>query len=187
MRGTLSSFIGLALLIGACPRRQHGPLIVYVPAAPPATTSGTPESTGTLVIEEPPPPEPTGAVPEPSAAPRPARRPRRAIRLEPDTVEVTPEPVEPPPTAEVPALEPRETREEEAELRREIAGLQKNIQQQIAQLARLRLDSSDRKTLEDAKRFLAQSEKALEEGDLQRSFNLARKAYLLVAALKQQP
>ena len=47
--------------------------------------------------------------------------------------------------------------------------------------------SVDRKTLEDARLFLNQSRKALEGGDLQRAFNLARKASLLVEALEQKP
>ncbi len=47
--------------------------------------------------------------------------------------------------------------------------------------------SVDRKTLEDARMFLNQSRKALEGSDLQRAFNLARKASLLVDALEQKP
>lgn len=117
--------------------------------------------------------------------PKPPRR--RAPRPEPSaTAETAPEPVEPVP-AEVPALEPRESPAEQAALRHQILRLQENVHQHVAQLERLNLVGSDRRTLEDARTFLAQSERALADGDLQRAFNLARKASLLVSALEQQP
>ncbi len=188
-RDALSSLCGLAVLIGGCPRRQTSPRVVYVPSPPPASRTTAAQGTETLVIEEPPPPsEPSETPTERPPTPRPAHRPRHVIRTVPqaDTVEVTPEPVEPP-TVEVPALEPRESHDQEAGLRREIQGLRAAVQQRIAQLERAKLSIAQGKTLEDARAFLAQSGKALEEGDLQRSLNLAQKASLLVSALEQQP
>jgi hypothetical protein len=53
------------------------------------------------------------------------------------------------------------------------------------QLQRGKLTGATRRTLEDARTFLAQSEKALSDDDLQRARNLANKAALLVSALEQ--
>jgi hypothetical protein len=178
----------MALLIGGCPKRRTAPRLVYIPAPPPAAAPQPAKPAEALVIEEPPPSSPPqeNAAPAP-AAPRPAHRPRRATTTEPpDTEEVLPEPEEPPPTVEVPALEPRESREKESALRNQLLELQNGVKQQIGQLEGAQLAPADRKTLEDARTFLAQSEKALEEGDLQRSLNLARKASLLAAALRKE-
>jgi hypothetical protein len=184
-REALSSVFGMALLFGGCPKRQTTPRLVYVPAPPPAAAAGQ-ETTETMVIEEPAPPEPVQVTPQPLPAPKPARRSRRIIRTGPpdSTPAETPE-AEEPPTTEVPALEPRENPEQENALRNQITGMRQNLQRRIDRLGRQQLFTADRKTLEDAKVFLAQSGRALEQGDLQRSLMLARKASLLVSALEQ--
>jgi hypothetical protein len=85
----------------------------------------------------------------------------------------------------VPSLEPRESSVQEAALRRQIQGLQDDVRQRIAKLSRARLSGADRKTLDDARTFFAQSTRALNEADLQRALTLARKASLLVSALER--
>ncbi len=159
--------------------------VEYVPtSAPSATTPATAEATETLMIEEPPPP-PASTPPAPAPAPKPVQRPRRIIRNHPDAVEVAPETAQPPPTAPVPALEPQENPGEEAALRRDILKLQQDLQQRSVRLDRARVSGTDRRTLEDARAFLTQSQQAMEQGDLQRSLNLARKSHLLLVALEQ--
>ena len=177
---------GLALFIGGCPKRQAPTRIVYVPSPPPAATQASATGTPTMVIEEPAPPEPPETPPPPTSCPKPARRPRRVLRTEPppEDTDNTPETTAPP-TPQVPSLEPRESSAEEAALRRQIQGLQDDGRQRIARLSPARLSSADRKSLEDARTFFAQSTRALNEGDLQRALNLARKASLLVAALER--
>jgi len=141
-----------------------------------------------MVIEEPAPPEePPAPSPQPASQPEPARRPRRRLRTEPPAAaaETTPETTEPPPTPQVPSLEPRESSAQETALRRQIQGLQDDVRQRIAKLSRAGLSGADRKTLDDARTFFAQSTRALEEADLQRALNLARKASLLVSALER--
>jgi alpha/beta superfamily hydrolase len=81
-------------------------------------------------------------------------------------------------------LEPRESSAEEAAQRRQIQALQDDVRQRIAQLSRAALSDADRKTLDDAQTFFAQSTRALNEADLQRALTLARKASLLVLALE---
>ena len=54
----------------------------------------------------------------------------------------------------------------------------------MARLNPAGLSTNERKTLEDARTFLAQSTRAFESSDLPRALNLARKASLLVAALE---
>jgi len=140
-----------------------------------------------MVIEEPAPPEePPAALPQPTSPPTPASRPRRRLRTEPPAAaaETTPETTEPP-TPQVPSLEPRESSAQETALRRQIQGLQDDVRQRIATLSRAGLSGADRKTLDDARTFFAQSTRALDEADLQRALNLARKASLLVSALER--
>jgi len=143
------------------------------------------EGSGALVIEEPSPPEPAEVAPAEPASPKPTPRRRRPRTEPPTTSESAPEAVEPP-SAEVPALEPRESPGQQAALRRQILALQERLRQRIAQFDRLTLPSEARKTLDDARTFLAQSERAFLDGDLQRAHNLANKAALLVSALEQQ-
>jgi hypothetical protein len=90
-----------------------------------------------------------------------------------------------PPTSQVPALEPRESSAEIAALRHQIQGLQDDVRQRIAKLSDAGLTGADRKTLDDARTFFAQSTRALNEADLQRALTLARKASLLVLALER--
>jgi hypothetical protein len=139
-----------------------------------------------MVIEEPASPEPPAPSPQPTSHPEPARR-RRVLRREAPAgdTENTPETIEPPPTPQVPSLEPRESSVQEAALRRQIQGLQNDVRQRIAKLSRAGLSGADRKTLDDARTFFAQSTRALDEADLQRALNLARKASLLVSALER--
>jgi outer membrane biosynthesis protein TonB len=140
-----------------------------------------------MVIEEPAPPEePPAPSPQPTTNPEPAQRRRRVLRREAPAAatEETPAATEPPPTPQVPSLEPRESSAQEAALRRQIQALQDDVRQRIAKLSRAGLSGADRKTLEDARTFFAQSTRALNDADLQRALNLARKASLLVSALE---
>jgi hypothetical protein len=138
-----------------------------------------------LVIEAPAPPEPAEVTPAEPSTPKPAPRRRRPPRSEPPAAtESVTEPAEPP-TAEVPALEPRESPGQQATLRQEILSLQEHLRRRIVQLERGKLTGAARRTLDDARTFLAQSEKALSDDDLQRARNLANKAALLVSALEQ--
>lgn len=138
-----------------------------------------------MVIEEPAPPEePPAPSPQPTTNPEPARR-RVLRRVAPAAApENTPETTEPL-TPQVPSLEPRESSAQQAALRRQIQGLQDDVRQRIAKLSRAGLSGADRKTLDDARTFFAQSARALNDADLQRALNLARKASLLVLALER--
>jgi hypothetical protein len=183
--------MGVALLLCGCPKRQTSSRVVYV-AAPPAvakTTSG--ESGGEMVIEEPPPPEPpetpVETTPqEPTTLKTPVKPRRRVITPTETSVETqSPETTEP--TVTAPALEPRESPQQQTALRLRVMQSQESVQARINALGRTSLGNVDRKTLEDARMFLNQSRKALEGADLQRANNLARKASLLVDALEQKP
>lgn len=159
--------------------------VVYAPAPPAAATPTPAGESGTLVIEEPAAPEPAEVAPAESESPRPTPRRRRPLRTEPlGATESAGEPVEPPPT-EVPALEPRGSPGQQTALRQQVLNLQENLRQRAARLDGLRLTSEARKTLDDARTFLSQSERALLDGDFPRARNLANKASLLVSALEQ--
>lgn len=179
----------LALLIGGCPKRQASPRIVYVPSPPPeAMQAPSPENPPVMVIEEPPPPEPVVITPLPETpAPKEAAPQRHRVQHReqtPPAPESAPETDEEP-SPPLPSLAPRESSSEQATQRREIQGLQDDVQKRIAKLSAADLSAVDRKTLEDAKAFIAQSTQALNEADLQRALMLARKASLLVSALEK--
>jgi len=179
------SIVGIGLLFGGCPKRQAGLRIVYAPAPAPVASASASQPAEAWVVEEPLPPlqETVEAAPEKGTPPKPQRPQRPASPNEPlDTGEAAP--AEPPAAVEIPALEPRQS--QGPALRGQILGRQNDLQARIEKLERAnKLSATGRKTLEDARTFLAQSGKALEEGDLQRSLNLAWKASLLVAALEQ--
>lgn len=173
----------MALWIGGCPPRHRGTRLVYVPASSPAPTA---PPAGELVIEEPPPPPPTEpALGMPSQVPgqehvpirtgkAPAVRPPGTTAEGPAAAEQVPD--------EGPVLQPRH--EDPEALRREVVSMQQKMEQRIASLeGNLMASAADRKTREDARAFLVQSRLALEQGDLQRASNLARKGSLLLNAL----
>ena len=141
-----------------------------------------------MVIEEPPPAEPVVITPLPTTLtpsdtePNPRRSGQRKEQT-PTAPETVPETDEEPPA--VPSLEPRESSTEQATQRRELQGLQDDVQRRIAKLSTVELSDVDRKTLDDARTFFTQSTQALNEGDLQRALMLARKASLLVSALEK--
>lgn len=166
-------------MMGGCPHPQTASRLVYVPSPPAATTlPGTETTTETMVIQEPAPPptENSPGVQPVEETPAPEVRPPRRRTT---TTSVSPEPT--PEAAPVPPLQPRENAPQPDAMRREIQGLQTRI----SQIDPTRLSDANRKTLEDARAFLAQSGQALQEGDLQRSKLLAEKASLLLSALSQ--
>jgi hypothetical protein len=177
-------FVGSALLLfGGCPKRQTTPRIIYVPAPPAATEKSQPRSSQALVIEAPPPPQPAKqSQGQPAPAPgeetvreqHPVRRPARPPAEE-----------RPEEKAPVPTLEPSASPAQTAQLRREVTGLQSQLQGQIKRLNRTGLSRTELRTLGGARAFLAQSIRALQESDLQRALNLAHKAQLLVEAIQE--
>ncbi|MGH9649212.1 MAG: hypothetical protein ACRD3I_01955, partial [Terriglobales bacterium] len=159
-RGTLSSVCGLAMLVWGCPKRQTTTHIIYTPAPPSPTTSAPGETGGVIVIEEPAPPETVEPAPPEPVTPKPAPRRRPSARTQtPATPDSTPEPEEPPP-AEVPVLEPRETPGQQAALRQQTQTLQERLRQRLAQLERQVSSAEDRRMVDDARSFLAQSVRA---------------------------
>jgi hypothetical protein len=180
----LYSICSVALFIFGCPKRQTSPRLIYVPAPPPAASVPSEPASGTLVIPAPQPAETVEAVPAPEAAkPKPVRRRRRASPTEAETPEPSPQAA--PSEAAVPALEARESPQQQGELRRQIIQLHADIEGRMAQLHPASLNTQEKKTLDDAQLFLSQSQRALVNGDLTRALNLARKASLLVDSLEQ--
>ena len=173
---------------------------MYVPAPPPAANpaAGAPtqsssvvsDAQATWVIEEPTPPPPppveTEEAPPPAPAPAPVvRRPRRTRPETQETEEVAPaaDSNQPGLAGETPQLEPRSspaTREEIRKRHGELEARMRNIE------SGQKFSAVDRRTLEDARGFLLQSERALQAGDMLRAEQLAQKASLLLAALEQK-
>jgi hypothetical protein len=115
-------------------------------------------------------------VAQPEPAPSRPSRPRRAEAKAPPEEQ---------PTAEVPALKSAISSGQASALQGQVVKLQEGIQTRIVRLSRERLSLSQRGTLEGAQGFLQQSQRALQESDFQRAYNLAHKADLLVISLEQ--
>jgi hypothetical protein len=177
----------LALIIGGCPKRQTVTRVVYTPPPPAASEPATEASSGTLLIEEPAPPEPVAEpVPEETPAPPPRPAPRR--RATESETAPAPEPgAEGPAPAEVPAIEPHQTSEQQNDLKRKVISLQQSIQQRIAFIEQQHSPAVDGKAMKEARAFLKQSTSALQNGNLRLAMNLAEKASLLVEAAEQKP
>jgi len=183
----------MILLIGGCPKRQAPPRVVYTPAPPAAAAPAKTEAPETMVIAEPAAPEEpvqgqntSPETPSPDRGGGPARR-RHPITSgqTPADDNAEPETSEPAPDVALPALEPRESPQKEVALRAQIQAIQENVRGRLARINEGRLSPDDRKTLDDARSFFAQSTRALEESDLQRALNLAQKASQLVTALEK--
>jgi hypothetical protein len=184
--GRLYSVCILALFIWNCPKRQTAMRIVYDPPPPPVAAASA-ESNEILVIAEPQAPEPEVEVVAQEPAPEekpPAKRLPRPARSE-ATLDADRE-EEPPPAAEVPALEPRKSPDQQVAQRQQVISLQARIRGRLASLERSTLTADERRMVEDARTFLAQSERALGGNDFQRAMILARKASMLVAVVEQQ-
>jgi hypothetical protein len=176
----------LALIIGGCPHRQTVTRVVYTPPPPAAAGPDAQASSGTLLIAEPAPPEPVAEpAPEETPAPPPKPTPRRRT-TESETPPAPQAGSEETPPAEVPAIQPHETSEQQNDLKRKIIGLQQSILQRIAVIEQ-RHSTVDGKALDDARAFLNRSKEALQKGNLRLAMNLAEKASLLVDAAEQKP
>lgn len=146
-----------------------------------------------MLIQEPPPPQHSTPTPRheqkpPAAAPQ--SKPPAAEQPQPvhtDANAKTPEPELPSaPASATPQLEPLSTVHQKATLQQQINSLKSVVELRIGRLDHLDLSGEDRKALQDARNFLAQSATATKQGDLQQSLNLAQKADLLVAAVEKK-
>ena len=178
------------MLIGGCPRGETARRVVYVSTPPPKLQSQASTAAEVLVIEPPANEEPEALPPESpvttleSTPKRPPRR-RHTIRPDSSSEAEADDDAEPASSAGVPALEPRQDSQRLATLRRDLTASQESTRRRLAQLDHAQLGQGDRRTLDDAKAFLSQSERELARGEIIRASNLARKAALLVSAIEQ--
>jgi hypothetical protein len=185
--------LGMVLLFGGCPKRQTVSRVVYVPTTPSAQPQApnAPDQ-DVLIIQEPQPPEePAQATPpaneEAPAAEAPVRRHRRITKSEQadNSTDEDQKAVPELPAAEVPSLETRASPQQQNALRAQLAATQQQLQRRIDELSGHQLADEARKTLDNARVFLAQSQRAMEQNDLQRAQMLAEKAGLLVSSLEK--
>lgn len=91
-----------------------------------------------------------------------------------------------PALADAPPLEPARSLQQQAAMQQQVAALDRGIQARINRLGQRNLAAADRKTLQDARTFVAQSKDAMAKGDFVQSSNLADKAELLVQAVEKR-
>lgn len=134
-----------------------------------------------MVIQAPAPAGPAEAASEPAPRVAPEPAPRRRVRYRHPQEAKTP-PQEP---VVVPALQPGLSSNQETALRDQVVKLQQEVEKQIFRLSSEWLSSGQRGTLEAARGFLQQSQRAVQQSDVKRAFNLAHKADLLVSSLEE--
>lgn len=133
-----------------------------------------------MVIQAPAPSTPAEVKPAPAPPAVSEQAPRRRFHYRrPQVKAPAPQP------ADVPALHPGLSQNQETALRDQVVRLQRGIEKQIQRLSSEWLSSAQQSTLEGARGFLQQSQRALQESDLKRAFNLAHKADLLLDSLEQ--
>jgi len=185
----LSIIAGIILSLAGCARRQTTVRLVYAPAPPPTPSSTAAEQGQVLIIQAPAPPQPETAPLKPQETPptvseTPKLTPPQKVDRSATVDSSPPKPeVLPPPNA--PQLEPLSSVQQKTALQQQIGALKEGIQSRISRLSRLGLSSEDRRALNDAQRFLSQSDTAVKQGDLQQSLKLAEKADLLVSAVEK--
>lgn len=191
-REIFPAVLGMMFLLGGCPKRQPVSRVVYVPAAPSAQAEiAAGKDQGVLIIQEPQPPEAPVqiAAPKeelPSTAKVPIKKspsvtkPGQTDNAADDDAKVS----EPQP-AELPGLETRSNPELQSALRAKLVQTQQQLQRRIDAMHSQQLARDAHRTLENARVFLTQSMRALEQNDLQRSQMLAEKADLLVSSLEK--
>jgi hypothetical protein len=187
MRARVWSACCFALLIGGCPKRQTNLRLVYVAPPPRPTPAASARDSGTWVIEEPTAPEPE-VTKTPSEPPPPAPQ----VQLHPPKprrgnapAEASPIGVPDAPSLEPPPLEPADGAGSLG-FRQKIETAQRSLSQRVAEFEHNPLSRAERRTLDEARAFLEQSKRALNEGDLRRAENLAYKADLLMRTFEQR-
>lgn len=133
-----------------------------------------------MVIQAPAPPVPAEATPAPAPPAVHEQVPRRRVRSRHFQGKA---PVQQP--VDVPALHPGLSSNQETALHDQVVRLQQRIGKQIQRLGSEWLSSAQQSTLEGARGFLQQSQRALQKSDLKRAFNLVHKADLLIISLEQ--
>ncbi len=184
-----SIITSIILTLAGCAKRPTTVRLVYTPAPPPAPSSPVAEQGNVFIIQEPAPPQPETRRSKPQEA-RPAvleepklTPPRKVDRSE--AGDSTPPKPEVLPAPSAPQLEPLTSVQQKAALQQQISALKEGIQLRISHLSHVGLSSEDRRALNDAQRFLSQSDTAVKQGDLQQSLKLAEKADLLVSAVEK--
>lgn len=169
----------IAVVFGACAKKQTGPQIVYVPTPPPVAAPA--QSGQSMVVQAPAPESPQKAPPPPVIVPtrEPAPEPHYRRRRPESKAPVQK------PAADVPALQSGISSGQASALESRVVKLQQDIEKRVQTLSKEWLSPAQRGTLEGARGFLQQSQRALQQSDLQRAYNLAHKANLLVDSLEQ--
>lgn len=167
------------MIFGGCPKRQTGPQVVYVPTPPPAATPS--QADQSIVIQAPAPPAPKEITPEPPPPVPPEPEPSKPPRTRRPEVKAPPEE----PAAEVPALQSGISSGQASALKGQVVKLQQDIEKRFILLGREGLSPTQRSTLDTARGFLQQSQKALQESNLQLALNFVQKAEILVTSLEQ--
>lgn len=176
----------VVMMVGCVHRQTAPPSLVYQEAMAPDRTgaAAAPVNAGGSLVIEPPPPPPVAAPPPPAVATAPAvvpRKPRPKFQEHASEDAPAAPDAAPAKSAEAPPLESVTEPASEAGVRNQLRTLGNEIDHLQHGFS---LSATDRRTLEDARTFLLQSQQALADHDLLRADQLAKKAALLLAAVE---
>jgi hypothetical protein len=174
-------------MTGCAPLR---PAVATLPPPPPPAPAAPSPAPAAPVAPRPPAPRPADPVPDLPAVAPPPPPPRPAPTVSPPVPPVLPTPPPPPASSPVrkeppPVLSPQVSSAEELRLTQQARTRIEGAERLMAQLDPRRLDREQQATLATIKDFLSKSKEAIITRDLQRAFNLADKAYVLVEDLSR--
>ena len=188
--------LGLAAVMGCAPVK---PAVVRLPPPPPPSAPAPPPATSPAPVA----PAPVAPKPSPSVRPDPVPdlptvapplppRPAApsASPAPPPVPPVQPTPPPPPASSPVrkeppPVLSPQVSSAEELRLTQQARTRIEGAERLMSQLDPRRLDREQQDTLATIKDFLTKSKEAMVTRDVQRAYNLADKAYILVEDLSR--
>ncbi len=185
-KSTLAAVVALLLIANGC----EGPFKKKKPAPPPSIPP-TIEKQPKIEIPQPqptPPPqpktEPTTQTPVPQPKPQPKRKPTKKVVVPPAPAETTPPPSPAKPAPDTSINAPMTNQQADRE-RQQTAGLLGSAENNLANIHRS-LNVDEQNMVSQIRNYIAQSRKAMSDGDLERAYNLANKANLLSSELMKQ-
>jgi len=182
---TLAAVVALVLFADGC----EGPF-KKKKAAPPPSIPPTIEKNPKLEIPQPQPtpppqpkPQPTIEQTPPQPKPQPKRKPTKKVVVPPPAPETTtPQPTQPAPDASINA--PMTNQQAERQ-RQQTSNLLGAAESNLTNIRRA-LNVDEQNMVAQIRNYIAQSRKAMTDGDLERAYNLANKANLLSSELVKE-
>jgi len=181
-KSTLAAVVALVLFATGC----EGPFKKKKPAPPPSIPPTIEKPKVDLPQPQPtppPPPKPEATIqPTPQPKPQPKRKPTKKVVPPPAPEETTPQPKPATPDASINAPM---TNQQADRQRQQTSSLIGSAEGNLSNIHRA-LNVDEQNMVAQIRSYIAQSRKAMTDGDLERAYNLANKANLLSSELMKE-